>query len=95
MTSKITAFDRPAYFRDEMVAGPFASFAHDHHFESQSNNTVMTDVVSFQSPLGICGRAVDAVFMTRYMHRLIAGRCTAIKLQAESHDPLPNPVDPS
>ena len=32
--SRITAFERPSYFRDSMVAGRFKSFEHDHIFET-------------------------------------------------------------
>ncbi|MEX2556336.1 MAG: SRPBCC family protein [Actinomycetota bacterium] len=52
-TSRITAFDRPRHFRDEMVAGRFASFRHDHYFEPDGDGTKMIDVVSFASPFGV------------------------------------------
>ena len=32
LTSKITEFDRPNYFVDEMVEGAFKSFRHEHYF---------------------------------------------------------------
>jgi ligand-binding SRPBCC domain-containing protein len=83
-TSQITAFDRPTHFRDEMIAGAFRSFAHDHRFESRDAETIMTDEVSFRSPLGPLGRLVDAAFMTAYLRRLLAGRCQGIKQAAEA-----------
>lgn len=82
-TSKITAFERPTYFRDEMVAGAFKSFAHDHRFESTNGGTTMIDEVWFRSPFGILGIVVDAVLLKRYMTRLLAGRAEAIKREAE------------
>jgi ligand-binding SRPBCC domain-containing protein len=57
LTSQITAFQRPTYFRDVMTAGAFRSFAHDHRFEAQDGYTVMTDEVEFRSPLGPPGLA--------------------------------------
>ena len=83
-TSRITAFDRPKYFRDEMTAGAFRFFAHDHHFEIRDGRTVMIDVLVFQSPFGLLGRLVDSFFMTRYLRRLIERRCRAIKHEAEA-----------
>ena len=79
------AFERPVYFRDEMTAGAFHSFAHDHRFEFQGGVTVMTDEVVFRSPLGPLGRLVDAVFMAGYLRRSLAGRCVAIKREAEGN----------
>ena len=84
LTSRITAFDRPTHFRDEMTAGAFRSFAHDHRFEARDGGTVMTDEVVFRSPFGPLGWLVDYVFMTGYLRRLLAGRCLAIKLEAEA-----------
>ena len=86
-TAKITAFDRPAYFRDEMTAGVFRSFAHDHRFEDRGEETVMTDEISVRSPAGPVGWVVDCVFMTGYLRRLLTGRCRAIKREAESTSP--------
>ncbi len=32
LTSKITEFNYPTFFADEMVSGAFKSFRHEHHF---------------------------------------------------------------
>jgi ligand-binding SRPBCC domain-containing protein len=82
--SRITAFDSPRHFRDEMVAGRFASFRHDHYFRPEGNGTRMTDVVAFQSPLGPIGRLVDAVVLRRYLMKLIVGHNATIRREAES-----------
>lgn len=71
LTSEITAFDSPTYFRDVMTRGAFQSFAHDHRFEAVSGVTVMTDDLEFRSPLGPLGALVDWVFMTGYLRRLL------------------------
>lgn len=84
LTSEVTAFDRPVYFRDVMTRGAFRSFAHDHHFEARAGGTVMTDDIVFRSPLGPLGWLVDRVFMAGYLRRLLEGRCEAIKRGAES-----------
>ena len=36
----------------------------------------MTDVVEFESPVGPVGRAVNALFLTRYMTKLLRQRNT-------------------
>jgi len=84
LTSEVTAFDRPTYFRDEMTAGAFRAFAHDHRFEATDGGTVMTDDVVFRSPLGPLGWLVDRLFLTGYLRRLLEGRCRAIQREAES-----------
>ena len=84
LTSEVTAFDSPTYFRDVMTRGAFQSFAHDHRFETVGGGTVMTDEVEFRSPLGPLGALVDSVFMTGYLRQLLEGRCQAIKQEAEA-----------
>jgi ligand-binding SRPBCC domain-containing protein len=84
LTAELTAFDRPAYFRDVMTRGAFRSFAHDHRFEAQGGGTVMTDEVEFRSPLGPLGWLVDRMFLAGYLRRLLEGRCQAIKREAEA-----------
>ncbi len=83
-TSEVTAFDRPTYFRDEMTAGAFREFAHDHRFEARNGATIMTDEVIFRSPFGPLWLIVDWLFLTGYMRRLLEGRSQAIKREAES-----------
>ena len=82
--SRITAFARPAHFRDSMVSGRFKRFEHDHHFVERNGGTIMRDVIEFASPFGFVGRLVDRAFMSRYLRHLIVLRNRAIKEAAEA-----------
>jgi ligand-binding SRPBCC domain-containing protein len=84
LTTRITAFERPFYFRDEQEQGIFKSFAHDHYFRQQGTETLMTDRFDFESPLGICGRVFNKLVLTRYMTRLLQQRNEVIREFAES-----------
>lgn len=84
LTSQITAFNPPDYFQDTMTRGAFKRMVHDHHFEPSDTGTVMRDVIDFASPFGPLGKAVDRLYLTRYMHRLISLRALAIKAEAET-----------
>lgn len=83
MTSKITAFERPRMFVDEMQRGPFKRWRHAHLFEERQGATLMVDEVEYASPLGPLGKLADALFLERYMTRLLAGRNAWIKRLAE------------
>lgn len=83
MTSKITAFERPLMFVDEMQRGPFGRWRHAHLFEERDGATLMVDEVEYASPLGPLGRLADALFLESYMTRLLAGRNAYIKRLAE------------
>ena len=86
LTVRIEAFDRPAHFSDRMIRGAFRRMEHQHYFAVTPNGTAMRDVFEFQSPLGVIGRAVDALFMKRYLTSFLIGRNQMIKAAAESDD---------
>ena len=83
LTSKITEFDRPNFFADEMLQGAFKSFRHEHYFLSRNGQTLMKDVFVFESPLGILGRLFNRLVLTRYMTKLLEKRNRVIQDTAE------------
>ncbi|HTD98655.1 MAG TPA: SRPBCC family protein [Mucilaginibacter sp.] len=83
LTSKITEYDYPNYFVDEMVDGTFKSIRHEHHFTMVDNYTVMKDVFVFESPLGLLGRLANFLFLRNYMKKLLEERNRVIKAVAE------------
>jgi ligand-binding SRPBCC domain-containing protein len=86
LSSRITSFDRPHHFRDEMVTGPFKRFSHDHIFELASSGTLMRDVFDYEAPLGALGKLADWLFLTSHMTRLLKSRNMVVKAVAESAD---------
>lgn len=83
LTAKIVAFDRPNSFTDEMVAGAFKSFRHDHVFQAVNGQTTMTDVFVFEAPFGPLGKLANALFLRRYMSDFLKRRNHVIKEAAE------------
>jgi len=83
LTSKITAFNKPFFFTDEMVKGAFKSFKHDHIFINNDGTTTMTDVFTYRSPLGIVGSFADKLFLKKYMKELLLERNRIVKQYAE------------
>jgi ligand-binding SRPBCC domain-containing protein len=66
LTSEIMAMDRPWYFQDAMVRGPFRSMRHDHFFRAISaDQTEMRDVFCFEAPLAVLGRLAENAFLGR------------------------------
>jgi ligand-binding SRPBCC domain-containing protein len=86
MTSRITKFERPTHFRDEMVRGAFRKFEHDHYFKSESFETLMTDVCEFDAPLGPLGQLASRLVLTRYLTQLLEDRGQIIRRAAESDE---------
>lgn len=84
LTSKITDYDRPRYFMDEMVSGAFKSFKHEHHFARVDQGTLMTDHFHYQSPLGLLGHLADFLFLKEYMKNFLTKRNQVLKQYAET-----------
>ncbi len=84
LTSKITEFDRPNTFTDEMVNGAFKEFKHEHHFTELNGGTLMTDIFDYESPFAILGKLADKLFLEKYMRELLIGRNRIVKKFAES-----------
>jgi len=84
LTSKITAFERPTYFKDEQQKGVFKYFYHEHKFEQVGDKVIMNDIFEFQSPFGIFGKIFNELILTKYLRKLLIDRNNVIKDFAET-----------
>ena len=83
LTSKITEFKFPEYFRDQMLKGAFKKIDHRHEFEQTAAFTIMKDAFDFEVPLGLLGKAFTRLILTKYLTRLLERRNEMIKEVAE------------
>ena len=84
LSVEITRMERPRLFEDRMIRGAFASMNHMHTFQPDGEVTVMRDAFEFTAPLGILGRLVEWLFLTRYMERFLIQRNQVLKELSES-----------
>ena len=84
LSSRITEFDPPRRFVDEMVEGPFRRLRHVHAFEATPGGTLMVDVFHYASPLGILGAVADALVLRRYLQHFLERRNAFLKRVAEA-----------
>jgi ligand-binding SRPBCC domain-containing protein len=84
LSSRITEFERPVFFTDEMVKGAFKSFRHEHHFREENGITTMKDIFEFYSPCGAFGKLANVFFLSKYLTRFLMERNALIKNCAEN-----------
>lgn len=84
LSSRITKFDRPYHFRDEMIKGIFKAISHDHLFHEADGMTVMKDEFYFESPGWIIGTLFNHLVLTNYLRELLVKRNQIVKEYAES-----------
>jgi len=85
LTTRITEFNSPTFFVDEMTKGAFKSFRHEHHFQFQDSRTIVTDRFDFTAPFGPLGTIANSMFLTAYMRGLLVKRNRIIRHFAESN----------
>jgi ligand-binding SRPBCC domain-containing protein len=69
------AYERGRMFADRMLEGPFASWLHRHVVTSTGPaESVLTDDIEYELPLGVLGRAFGGPFARRELERLFAYR---------------------
>jgi ligand-binding SRPBCC domain-containing protein len=83
-TTRIKAMEKPVMFIDEMTAGDFKSFRHEHHFKSVQNGSLMIDEVEFEPLYGKAGKLFARIYLAGYLEKLLARRNGVIKDYAES-----------
>jgi ligand-binding SRPBCC domain-containing protein len=84
LTVKVTAFDRPWFFVDEMIEGRFREFKHIHEFTPENGGTLMRDTLEWTSPFGVLGQIVDRLLLERHLRVLIGTRNRKLKQIAEA-----------
>jgi ligand-binding SRPBCC domain-containing protein len=84
LTARITEFDRPRRFVDEMTRGAFRRFRHVHEFRPVPEGTLMIDVFDYAAPFGLLGHAADRVFLRSYVTGVLTRRIAHIKAVAEA-----------
>ncbi|MCE3258595.1 MAG: cell division protein [Bacteroidetes bacterium] len=86
LTSKITAYEKPFLFVDEMLSGAFKMIHHTHLFREENGVTIMTDHFTYKAPLGFLGRIAEKMILSNYLRNFILKRNAVLKETAESDD---------
>ncbi len=81
--SKITAFDHPNTFTDEMIRGHFKSFKHQHIFKRIPSGTQMIDILEYDVPFGILGKIFDSLILKKHLTQFLTTRNYALKSSLE------------
>jgi len=83
LTLKVSEFEKPYLFVDEIVKGEFKSYKHNHVFKEIEGKTVMIDELYFASKYGIIGKITDYLILKRYLKGLMITRNKILKQKAE------------
>jgi ligand-binding SRPBCC domain-containing protein len=77
--TEITHVDNQRYFVDEQRMGPYAMWHHQHKIEAIEGGVLMTDIVSYQPPLGFLGVIANALFIKGKLKEIFDFRTVAVE----------------
>lgn len=78
-TTEITHIRDRQFFVDEQRVGPYKIWHHEHHFEEIDGGVEMTDIVSYQLPMGVLGRMMHPLIVKNRLNQIFDYRFEIIE----------------
>ncbi len=76
--TEITQVLKHHSFVDKQKKGPYKLWHHEHIFEQQEKGVLMTDIVTYELPLGIIGEIAHFLFIRKQLKAIFAYRTAKI-----------------
>lgn len=77
--TEITHVKDKEYFVDEQRSGPYKLWHHQHKIEPIESGVLMTDIVTYQPPMGILGAVANSLIIKKKLNEIFNFRTTAIE----------------
>jgi ligand-binding SRPBCC domain-containing protein len=81
--SIISQMELYSYFVDEQLKGHFKTFKHQHFFDEIDGQTIMKDVMKYETPHGIFGKLFSVLFLKKHLTAFLLERNKFLKETAE------------
>lgn len=76
--TEITHVVPKTYFVDEQRIGPYKMWHHEHRLEEINGGVLMTDIVSYQPPMGFLGRIANTLIIQNKLNTIFDFRTQAL-----------------
>ncbi len=77
--TEITHVIPKKYFVDEQRIGPYKMWHHQHKLEEINGGVLMTDIISYQPPMGFLGKIANAILIQRELKKIFDFRTKALE----------------
>lgn len=77
--TEITQVKDRSYFVDEQRIGPYAMWHHEHQIEAIEGGVLMSDIVSYQPPLGFLGAIANTLMIRNKLKEIFEFRTKAVE----------------
>ncbi len=76
--TEITHLKENSYFVDEQRVGPYKIWHHQHILEPKAGGTLMTDIVSYQPPMGLLGNIANSLVIRGKLNEIFDFRTNVL-----------------
>lgn len=77
--TEITHIKEKEYFVDEQRIGPYTMWHHEHKIETIENGVLITDIITYQPPMGILGAIANSLFIKKQLKQIFEYRKIALE----------------
>jgi ligand-binding SRPBCC domain-containing protein len=77
--TEITQVEEHKYFVDEQRIGPYAMWHHQHKIDPIEGGVLMTDIITYQPPLGFLGAIANSLFIKSQLKQIFDYRKIALE----------------
>ncbi len=77
--TEITQVRVHEYFVDEQRIGPYKMWHHQHKIEQIEGGVLMTDIVTYQPPMGFLGALANSLFIKKQLQQIFDYRTIALE----------------
>jgi len=68
--TEITQVNEKKFFIDEQRVGPYKIWHHQHHIEPTEGGVLMTDIVTYQPPMGFMGSIANTLIIKNKLNEI-------------------------
>jgi ligand-binding SRPBCC domain-containing protein len=79
--TEITHVKDYQYFVDEQRIGPYSMWHHQHKIEPIEGGVLMTDIITYQPPMGILGVIANSLFIKKQLQHIFDYRKIALEMR--------------
>jgi len=85
--TEITQVKENEYFVDEQRIGPYSMWHHEHKIEPIEDGVLMTDIVTYQPPMGILGALANSLLIKNQLQQIFDYRTIALEKRFGKYKP--------
>jgi len=76
--TEITQVDEKKFFIDEQRVGPYKIWHHQHRIEAIEGGVLMTDIVTYQPPMGFLGSIANTLIIKNKLNEIFTYRTNVL-----------------